>query len=441
MAFGNTANGVDWCVKALHPSDPLTEVRGIPDHTAVPSLLMNYQSTFTLSPLPGATGTWGFNASLLPHPIDFMAIENFDDFHQSPALSVCDNFLNTQVAGTTHSEKFEAFAGMVQRWRLAYMSVTCYQDGPDLANQGSIVCAQPPVKPRQVAFSYVNTTSVKSLYPTEFFTAEDMPVFDVLQAEPNAYFGRSKDGAYVPLKLTETCQDWVSESDVVTSGFVASGVPTGQVTLDSTVNPIPYYPHYTLEPARIVVAAHIPQSAHGERTSPMLNGTFAHICARNLGLSTSFAFFVRCGIEMQVTPSSVLSPQLKLAPPQDPLAIDTYFAIARELKDAYPAEYNDLGLIWDAISPVARKVSKVLKAVPLVPGTKTLAGIIDLGVDIGDWARSKGKPKTKSKSKKKKKKVPGKPQGDLPGRRGRPFKPETPRGRAMERETDRKSVV
>lgn len=218
--MGSTASGADWCVKALHPSDPLTEVRGIPDHTAVPSLLMNYQSTFTLTPLAGATGTWGFNASLLPHPVNFMALENFDDTHVSPSLSAVTNFMNTQLAGTTHTEKFEAFSGMVQRWRLAYMSVTVYQDGPDLANQGTIVAAQPPVRPRRVGFAFLSTTSANALYPTEYYTAEDLPVFDVLQAEPNAYFGKSRDGCYVPLKLTDTCQDWVSEADCVTVGPV-----------------------------------------------------------------------------------------------------------------------------------------------------------------------------------------------------------------------------
>ncbi len=69
MTLGSTQSGADWCLKALHPSDPLVEVRGIPDKSAVPSAFINYQAIFTVSPQAGATGTWTLDASLIPDPI------------------------------------------------------------------------------------------------------------------------------------------------------------------------------------------------------------------------------------------------------------------------------------------------------------------------------------------------------------------------------------
>jgi len=133
---------MDWCIKALHPSDPITEVRGIPDHSSVPSLCMNYQATFRMSPEAGATGTWSFDATLVPHPITMINFMKTD----STGI-VYDCMMNPQIPGATHELKYIAFKELAQRWRLAYMSVTCYQDGPDLANQGTIVVAQNPVQP------------------------------------------------------------------------------------------------------------------------------------------------------------------------------------------------------------------------------------------------------------------------------------------------------
>jgi hypothetical protein len=69
-------------------------------------------------------------------------------------------------------------------------------------------------------------------------------------------------------------------------------------------------------------------------------------------------------------------------------ALDTYFAIARELKDAYPADYNDLGKIWDIISRVGKKVLPVLKVMPgpIAQGIATTAGG---AIGLGDAVRAK----------------------------------------------------
>jgi hypothetical protein len=363
---------------------------------------MNYQSTFSLSPTVGATGTWQFDASLLPHPIDFMYIDKTD----SIAANVESNFLNTQLLGSDHVTKYLSFISMVQRWRLAYMSVTCYQDGPDLANQGSIVVAQVPTEPVRYNFSgpnYLPATGSLVAFPTvEEFMPEDHPNFIVSQGMPNAYFSRSRDGAYVPLKLTETCQDWVSDADRVTPAKPTkfSTAPQDSVYVLPTSLTISGFPHWSMIPAYYNGITGI---AGSQATSPMLNGTWANISARNLSVATSFTFFVRCGIEMQVQPQSTLAPQLALSPMYDQVALDTYFAIARELKDAYPADYNDLGKIWDAISAASKKALPFLKK---VPGFSIPANLIGGVVTAGDWMRKAGKtppPKGKGKGKGKKK--------------------------------------
>jgi hypothetical protein len=294
VPLGSTPDGADWCLKALHPSDPQTEVRGIPDHSAVPSLLMNYQSTFVLTPHNGATGTWSFVASLLPHPVNFMYV----DYSDSTATNTELNFMNTQLEGEGHFNKYASFVSMVQRWRLAYMSVTCYQDGPELANQGTIVVSQAPVQPRRYSFAYIYGTNIMAPPPVEHFDNEDRPNFTTSQSMPNSYFGRSKEGAYVPLKLTETCQDWVSDANRVSSAPIyREGNNYGVFVLPNNQN-MPGFPHVNLAPAYFD-GANGPHA--GLPTSPMLNATWAHICAKICPYKRPFLSLYGVGLRCKFT--------------------------------------------------------------------------------------------------------------------------------------------
>lgn len=393
LPLGATGTGADWCLKALHPADPLTEVRGIPDHSAVPSVLMNYQSVYTLTPHAGSVGPWSFNATLLPHPVNFMYVDYFDSV-VPVGTETC--FLNTQLAGGNHYDKYNSFIGMAQRWRLAYMSVTAYQDGPDLANQGSLVVAQSPVEPIELPVTWNTVVPNASAGPSlEYYTAEDYPNFDTSQAMPNAYFNRSREGAYVPLKLTETCQDWRSVRDDCFAGVPSPNIQLSGAWNLPTVGTYPY-PHANCAVGGIgplIIAA----ATTGQRTGGMLNGTFAHICAKNLDAATSFTFYVRMGVEMQVCPSSVLSPQMKLSPPHDQVALDTYFAIARELKDAYPADYNDLGKIWEVISRAGKHILPFIGATG--PIGSAVSGVGRAAIGLGDVIAERRKSKRNARDK------------------------------------------
>jgi len=397
LPLGATPTGQDWCIKALHPSDPLTEVQGLPDPSAVPSVLMNYQMTYTVrcnvGALPGST--WAFNAAILPHPLNFMQIETATQVGGGITL---DEFevLNTQVVGVTHEKKYQNFKVQAERWRLAYMGVTVYQDGADLTNQGTIVACQPPVQPlkthAQCYYSGAPPGGVYVTSPTEWYVLEDKPDFNVSQGMPNAYFSRSRDGCYMPLKLTETAQDWLSEAHEVTCGADNVMPPWNDAT--GNYGPLPAapyagWPHIGLRGAWVNQAG--AGGISGDPTSPMGNAAWGHICARNLAVSTSFSFFFRCGWELQVRPGSTLAPHMKISPPYDPTALTTYYAISRELKDAYPAAYNDLGEMWDAISKAARQVLPFIRMVGPVGNALGMAG---QGIITGgDIIRSRRKAK------------------------------------------------
>lgn len=384
----------------------MTEVRGIPDQSALPSLCMNYQSTFTLTPPNGAVGTWQFDGTLIPHPVCFM----YYTATSSVGTGV-GTLLNSQIDGATHALKFASFKALAQRWRLAYMSVTVYQDGPDLANQGTLVVAQPPVSPRARSISSLTPTAPPPAFtwagpvcaPAKVceWTHEDMPDFTRSQAMPNAYFNKSKDGAYVPLKLTETCQDWVSEEDEICVGQFVPALPASSANngVYQLVNSLTQcYPFVDL--------TNVWQDGNGflkgQSTSKPLSGNWAHISARNLAVTTSYSFFVRCGIEMQVSPSSTLSPQLKLSPPYDPVALNTYFSVCRELKDGYPADYNTTGKLWGVIKDALAALDPFVN---LLPGARVIRPIGQAGVAVGDAVVNRMKINKKKRKNKKKKKM------------------------------------
>lgn len=387
--FGTTPSGRDWCIKALHPSDPLTEVRGIPDESSVPSLFMNYQSVYTISPANGATGTWTLDGQLIPNPLSFGAASYTDSISTKMV-----EFVNTQIPGASHPDRLTTFLGEFARWRLAYASVTIYQDGPDLANQGTVVVCQKPVEPTR--FNLVDGQSTQfvalGLHHAFHLEAYDLPDYTRSQSMPNAYFGKSKEGIYIPLKLTKTHQAWHSHRDLTYQASSASGSPYnqtgtgGRIMLASNVSSVTtgQYPFLSLNDVHQVTGTYT--DLHGTLTSDFCNENWADFSFRNMAVTTSLSCFFRFGFEVQVMPASSLAPHLKLSPESDPTALAAYFAISRELKDAYPADFNDLGKIWDVISSVAKKASPFLGMIPGIG--PALSAVVPMVAETGDRIRA-----------------------------------------------------
>lgn len=408
--LGSTPEGQDWCLKALHPADPIVEVRGIPDKSAFPSVFMNYQATFTLSAPAGSAGTWSFDMQMMPHPVHLLSY-----IGAASGGAFSGSFLNSQLDGATPYAKWKTFKSLARRWRLAYMSTTVYQDAPDLANQGTLVVCQKPVAFDTYGVSGVVVDNTAAL-PIEgtilgssgvqkgiSYNAADFPDFDVSQTMPNAYFGRSREGAYIPLKLTKTCQQWQSRADAIRIFDDAQAWESANSGQQNTIgaSAIPYvagavsnYPFYGVS-----TLSHEVGTANGYNNGVILgqdyaaplSDVWADISAKNLAVTTSYSFFVRMGIEMQVVPGSILTPHQKLSPMYDGQALKAYFAISRELKDAYPADHNDLGKIWDAISKAITWISPALNFIPEVG--PVLSGGVKAVQSIGDTIREKTRKK------------------------------------------------
>lgn len=392
-SLGSTANGAMWCLKALHPADPGTVMEGIPDQAAFPTVMLNYQASYTISPATGATGTWSFDGTLLPHPIAFFTATKIDSV---VPLGRNYSFLNSQLLGSTHAEKMSSFRALAQRWRMCYAGVTVYQDGPDLSNQGTLTVCQSPIAPYRLNWCnqrLVTTSLGFTARPhIEFYSTTDMPKFSTAQTTPNTYLNQSKYGAYVPLKLTADHTNWITERDLVGIGQVVdegvspeflpeeaaleipftAGVGNGGRTNwpfgsnGTDANPSVPAADGLLQANCVWTTGSSNLSQGGEVTSPLCNGTVAHISARNLSVATSYTFFIRMGFEVQVLPGTELTPMQRLSPLYDPMALCRYYQIAREFKDAYPADYNDLAKILEVISTALSAISPGLLLIPEV---------------------------------------------------------------------------
>lgn len=345
--------------------------------------MMNYQSTYTIASKDGADNNWGFNMALTPHPIQFGVVSQHDNTLDKTVLSP---LLNTQIDGATHYQKFKSMLGLAKRWRLCYMSVTIQQDGPALADQGTIAACQSAIAPKIITLTMHDAANYYyATRPLASYGADTFPDFDKIQSMPGAYYTRSKDGMYMPLKLTRTCQDWHSLATAnchTSTDYANESAQLAFTTIDKVSNTTSW-PF----PGLATVSGDFANGALNVQetiTSDMCNDAYGQIAATNVGPTTRFTVFIRAGYELQVMPGTALTPQQKVSPQYDPVALQNYFMISRELKDAYPADYNDLGKIWGVIKDVGSGVVRNLVDAaklfphPVVSGiARAVGGIID----------------------------------------------------------------
>lgn len=356
--FGSTDTGRDWCIKALHPADPLTEVRGVPDYQAEPTTLLNWQTQFKITPNAAATGTWSADICLMSDPSTFAWYSATDSVGTTVA-----NCLNTQL-GATLTDAAAALYANAKRWRCAYMSATIYLDAPALSNQGMVTAAQYPVVP---AYSFTPSIAVGAapsgrcaMMKVVKFSGNDVPSYDKLRVMPNAYFGEAKDGVYMPLKLEPNHVKYRGNADRWGDGIGFSYTGSGvSWPVAAGVPPSPGWP-YSSGYETPVYWNTTTSTIDGSQIPGFGNDNVGGICFQNLSVNAGLTVVIRYGCEVMCNPGSIWAPYLRLAPPSDEKALSTYYAIARELKDAYPADFNDWEKLWGTIKRAASAVSPFL---------------------------------------------------------------------------------
>lgn len=401
--MATTPEGKAWVIKALHPSDPLTVVRGLPDESSSSTVVLQYHNVFRLSaPSTQTSGTWGFDLTAIP---DMIAQACWRRYDSDGIPNGVGNFLNAGltppgVGAPSYVQLLAQFNTMgVEAHRLLAYGITAYQDGPALADQGTLTACQYEVSRRKF---YVNssepvlTTDPLAHMRIACYQETDLGSYETSQMLPTSYFGESKQGCYLPLRLTRTSQNWTTPACL--EKFLPIGTTSvGGVGDDLRIGHAPPpagMPYPALGGAWVVDSS---GGIAGDRVYHPLNGIWGAICARNLSYQTSFAFYFRVLVEVRVQPGSLLCSQQQMSPPYDPVALASYFRISRELKDAYPADFNDLGKIWDVIKKAASFVLPAISAVPGPVGMLGKAGTAAMAVGnaLSGISRSGGRSRGK----------------------------------------------
>lgn len=379
--MGSTPSGQAWCLKALHPAEPLVTSDGIPDQTSMSTVVQNYAQSYTvINPQIGIlNGNWDFDLFIYPHPYIFGAVRITD----AGGVVSWQTILNSQVNGATAAQKAATFTQLVQRYRLAYLGCTGYLNAAAMVNNGLIAVAQYMDTP-----AYVSGTTgtgvfdrLHEMWPTKHRTFEQM------QSMPNAFLGSAKEGCYAPFRLSETSQDWQAAADIVVHenwaasdpmlGMAASAYPVGALPPD-----YPYGLGHTYAPGGAYVSGPL---IHRRSDNGVI-----HMSVHQIAEDASVMFYIRSGWETEVLPGSMYTSFAQTSPTYDPVALSSYFAVSRELKDAYPADYNDLGKILDVI----RRAAAV--ALPVIGGM--VPGMAGVGNMAGEFLTKIGPNKSKSRA-------------------------------------------
>jgi hypothetical protein len=362
-------------MKALHPADQLTEVRGIPDQSSCPSVFQNFQfTTNVVNPTPAVTGNWSFDMFILPNPVipgSTLITASDGTYYWAPITNT-----GIGVSGTNCFHRQQVYVNAVEKYRLAYLGVTGHLDAAAVTNQGMIAAAQYPL-----GFSTYNRLLTAAapgqmMRPLDVFD-EPPKLWEDLQSLPNAYLEEAKMGVYSQYKLTSTCQKWRRTRSMrcfIPYGNALAGTATTAVSLAT-------FPANS--PAMATVSDGYPYGLPGNfHGSPALEGmTFElcdtnvlHIAGRNLHQVSSMTFTLRMGFEEIVSAGSNLVSFAKISPRYDPVALDGYFMTAREMKDGYPESYNGLEKILPVIGSALSAALSFLPGGNLIKAGGTFLG-------------------------------------------------------------------
>jgi len=174
-------------------------VTGVPDMYNGLTFVQHYQTLDRVGAAGGATGTWEGTMVMLPHPVCFASYITTDTTGDTHFIS-----LNSQLGSPTTYIALNNFTASVLEWRLMYAGLTMIQDGAALTDQGAIAVCQTTIPMETFNVSFKNSTPawVGVDHVTSFFS-NAVPTFNETVNMSTCYQGPSKQGVYIPLKLSE----------------------------------------------------------------------------------------------------------------------------------------------------------------------------------------------------------------------------------------------
>lgn len=345
-------------------------LRGIPDESGYPSVVMDYETVVNIRAPGGATNAWAAEIYGLAHPIQPMSVKTTSDGGGVGYVSARNPTVADAVGYNNITHKF---AELCNSWRMLYHGMTIDLDASGLNNQGSVVACQYPMASQTFNASLweFEDAGKLHLYPhvVNATFASNTPGMALTQL-PGAFMGLAKDGIYIPTKIRPDAR-WVNSRQVImlADPEIPEVDPRGDqvVTLPQDVDTtgscfpllgtdgppfVPAYTHYESGPLN-------GGQLRGSITQDFQQENITSTVFYNLSPAASLTCKIRWGVEMRVAPGSILSPAMQPSAQFDPVAMATYSAMAGALPWAYPSSYNSLDDIvkvlkstWNGIKPL-----------------------------------------------------------------------------------------
>lgn len=363
-------------------------------------------SRFTISkPSVIHTDTWSFRLFQTSDPLCPIVVTFMQPTSVSPwdTGTLCYEWINPIFApegvnpfaahtAADYEGMLEKFQQSCETYRITAFSTTGEFVGATLTDNGAICAMQCQDRIRN--FTHIDFSAVDA---SQLISARDamdqhdvmarVPLGRWLQAEAqiwcdpvptlaqssmasHPYNEKAKEGWYMPQKLQ--CPGvWHSNNDLVFRGRLTPDAmalgPTDKYGCNADVNSVIGWPFhqefYTADGPHLWVKN--------------CDDGLGCIYVNDVHATTSFQVIVRFNLELGVSPMSEYATFADAAPPPDPIAIDLYNEIVKEMLDAYPSRDNASGTLGNKIVAIARKVASVVEP---IAGIASFAGVPYAGV-------------------------------------------------------------
>lgn len=353
---------------------------------SVPTACVNYTNTYILkAPMGQDVGaTWDATISSTLNPISF-GKARIIGIAGDTTLVDSITLLNTQLGGSgSEVDIFQAcqtsWRTNVTKYRPMYMGITFTLTAPTLADQGTVASCQISLDVATLAYMGSDLQDGQNLIRLcEVMPDMDCQVtpltpefgFSAVQGQPGAFVSAAREGAYVVMKLDQEAMLYRSSMDTVIPATI----------VDANVNPndasiaavsLTDHPIHVCYPDGICAHQGLPHVAAASKDSktPAVNATLVagsaalRLSSKQMGItifkglssSATVTVTTRIGFECVVPSDSILLPSVEKACSYDPIALNSYWSISKELLSTYPASYNFLGTLWSVVKNIGQQV-------------------------------------------------------------------------------------
>jgi hypothetical protein len=406
--MGLSAPGRAFVTKALHP--PGNEVSpGIPDTSEATSLRPEFRVQHVISPPAASSTSWdcyiwsppgdtvGFFWATVPSgTTNAFATESLPPGGESGFVSIQETVVNASpetwyllsISAATANPVASMFSvssvapvNSTFAYRTMYKSLTAELVASSVADQGSVYASQHApthvvTMGTDVGLNPVGPSAI--CHPRAFFAP---PVDEGTMSLmcPDYHEGPAREGVFLPLRLTGPDQEYATR--VPMNGITTVGAPP-RLTLPFNVNGaspnskcVAPAVFSNFSPWTDSVQA-VPTWWTSPTSSPNVpistgidNVNQGVIIFRNLTGAASGVFpasiRVKTVVGLEIIPHPLSPDRVFTRPPAqyDPRALEAYYSLSREMRSAYPADFNSLATVLAVASRVAQALWPVAKTI------------------------------------------------------------------------------